>query len=72
MFPFGEWKMVFVPTQPDVIWVPADIDFVALFSSNRRSFNWKSALVYQKLFCFVASLVLEKHFHFGSDTSDHI
>ena len=32
----------------------------------------KLLLVYQKLFCLIALLVFEKHFHFGSDISDYM
>ena len=36
-------------------------------------FATKSSLVYQKLFCLVALLVIsEKHFHFGSERSDYV
>ena len=52
--------------------VLADVDFVALFSSNRSISSTKSSLVYQKLFCFVALWVFEKRFHFRSDASDYI
>ena len=35
-------------------------------------FSTKSSLVYQKLFCIVVLLVFDRHFYFGSDTSDYI
>ena len=50
------------------VWVPAQVDFVVLFSSNCQSFdeivNYVSKIV--------ALFVFKKHFHFGSDTSDYI
>ena len=56
------------------IWLPVDVDFVARFSSNPRSFNEIAACINvcsKIISCLVALLVLEKHFHFGSDTSDY-
>ena len=36
------------------------------------AFSTESSFVYKKWFCLVALLVFEKHFDFGSDTSDYI
>ena len=43
-------------------------------SIQRRALFMKSSLVYQKWFCLVAlkALYFEKHFDFGSDTSDYV
>ena len=48
------------------VWLPADVDFVALFQRNRCLY------VYQFFFDLVALLVFGTHFHFGSNTSDYI
>ena len=39
----------------------------SIFQQNHHLYS-----VYQKLFCLVTLLVLDQHFHFGSDTSDYI